>query len=381
MADLKEPMIPFDEEDLTDVKYYKQKDGNIKIVFYLDIPYFNVKLYVDGIPYTDGFNDKEPYDHQTHFFFVSEEKLNALSVLMLTAYSEPDGGDLYYTVVPYGNPYFYSDDELLGEYNSRISVVSEEYENVSDGVEYTHYICKDKNGVPVHEFLLTVDTSKASLYVGTPNDGYDGKKVKAKVPEMINSAVKNGVNAVAAVNADFFDMFGDCSPSGLCVKNGKIVANEDSKRPFIGIKKDGTPLLTTLEENPEIINELECAASGLEMIVRDGKIFQWGPLEPFSYVRHPRTAAGLTKDGKLLLLVVDGRIPDYSNGVTLVDLAEFMIEHGADRAVNLDGGGSSVIYTKKNGEFILHSNPADLFRPFDKLIREEFNCIIVTAKE
>ena len=381
MLDMKEPMLPFDEDDFDGVKYYKEEDGSIKIVVYLTIPYFKAKLYVDGKPYTDCFNDREPYDHQTHFYRVPADVISNLSVLMFTAYSDPDGGELFYTIVPCINPEFAQDDALLDEYNSRITVESEKKETVCDGVEYSHMLCSDKNGAPVHMFLLTVDTGKASLYAGTPDDGYESRNVKAKVPEMIDSAVENGVNAVAAVNADFFDMFGDCSPSGLCVKNGRVVANADSKRPFIGIKKDGTPVLATLEEYPELIDELDCAVSGLEMIVKDGRIFQWGPLEPFSYVRHPRTAAGLTKDGKVLLLVVDGRIPSYSNGASLVDLAEFMIARGADRAVNLDGGGSSVIYTKKDGEFVFHSNPADLFRPNDKLIREEFNCIIVTAKE
>lgn len=373
-------MLPLDEEDFSGVKYYKNDDGSVKVVIYLSIPYFKAKLYVDGVPYTDGFNDMEPYDHQTHFYLIPDGVLTDLSVLMFTAYDQPENGDLYYTVVPCINPKFEDRDTLLEEYNSRITVDSEEKESVADGVEYTHMLCSDKNGAPVHMFMLEVDTGKASLYIGTPDDGYENINVKATVPAMIDSAVKNGVKAVAAVNADFFDIFGNCSPSGLCVKNGRVVANADSRRPFIGIKKDGSPVIDTLTECPQLIDGLECAAAGLEMIVKDGKIYEWGPLEPFSYVRHPRTAAGVTKDGKVILLVVDGRIPDYSNGASLIDLAEFMISRGADRAVNLDGGGSSVIYTKRGDEFILHSNPADLFRPFDKLIREEFNCIIVTER-
>ena len=98
------------------------------------------------------------------------------------------------------------------------------------------------------------------------------------------------------------------------------------------------------------------------MIVCDGKLSQWGPLEPFAYVRHPRTAAGVKKDGTILLLAVDGRIPAYSNGASLVDLAKLMLSFGADRAVNLDGGGSSVVYTKKGDEFVLRNEPADLCR-------------------
>ncbi len=375
--EIKNNAEPFDEDDLREIKYYRTADGKIKIVFYFDIACFRAKLYIGENILYDGFNDKEPYDNQTHFFYVPEKLLSDGTELLFVAEDSFEDGDPVYFEFTYSNPGFADRAALLEEYNSRITVLNEETEKVCDGVNYSHFVCEDKNSAPVHMFLLEVDSKQASLYVGTPDDGYESGGVVAKIPEMIDSAVKNGQYAVAAINADFFDMFGDGSPSGLCVKNGKIIANADSKRVFIGIKKDGTPLLTTLAENPEVLDELQCAASGLEMIVRDGKLYEWGELEPFSYVRHPRSAAGLTKDGKILLLVVDGRIPEYSNGATLVDLAEFMISKGADRAVNLDGGGSSVVYTKRGDEFVLHNNPADLFRPYDKLIRDEFNCLIV----
>jgi len=56
--------------------------------------------------------------------------------------------------------------------------------------------------------------------------------------------------------------------------------------------------------------------------------------------RAPRTAIGLTKEGKILLVVVDGR-SRASVGLTLLELAQFMLEQGAVEALNLDGGGSS----------------------------------------
>lgn len=374
--EIKKNSEPLDTDDLSDIRFYRI-DGKVKIVFYFSMPYFRTKLYVGDTEFIDAFNDREPYDVQTHFFYIPEEILSEDTPLLFVGDDAFENGDTLFYEFTFGKPEFADRNKLLKDYNSQIKTVSEEKEEVCDGVMYTHMFCEDKNNAPVHMFLLEVDSKKASLYVGTPNDGYENKEVDAKVPEMIESAVKNGHNAVAAVNADFFDIFGNKSPSGLCIKNGRIVANADSKRPFIGIKKDGTPVISTLTEDTELLDNLDCAAAGLEMIVKDGKIYEWGELEPFSYVRHPRTAAGMTKDGKILLLVVDGRIPDYSNGASLVDLAQFMIDNGADRAINMDGGGSSVIYTKRDGEFILHSNPADLYRPFDKLIRDEFNCLIV----
>lgn len=56
--------------------------------------------------------------------------------------------------------------------------------------------------------------------------------------------------------------------------------------------------------------------------------------------RAPRTAIGITKGGKALLVVVDGR-RSTSVGFSLLELAQFMLEQGAVDAMNLDGGGSS----------------------------------------
>lgn len=59
--------------------------------------------------------------------------------------------------------------------------------------------------------------------------------------------------------------------------------------------------------------------------------------------RHPRTALGILPDGRVLLLVVDGRRPTHSLGMTLVELAMALRALGAVDAMNLDGGGSSTM--------------------------------------
>ncbi|MDH5803800.1 MAG: phosphodiester glycosidase family protein [Gemmatimonadota bacterium] len=64
---------------------------------------------------------------------------------------------------------------------------------------------------------------------------------------------------------------------------------------------------------------------------------------------HPRTAAGVTEDGELILVVVDGRQPE-SRGVDLEELADIMLGLGAVEAMNLDGGGSSMLIV--NGELV-----------------------------
>lgn len=59
--------------------------------------------------------------------------------------------------------------------------------------------------------------------------------------------------------------------------------------------------------------------------------------------RQPRTAIGGTKDGKVMLLVCDGRGSNGSNGLTLSEMADIFVEMNMDYAINLDGGGSSAI--------------------------------------
>ncbi len=80
------------------------------------------------------------------------------------------------------------------------------------------------------------------------------------------------------------------------------------------------------------------------MLVKDGNVFLTTKTEEFGSDvaggRAPRTALGLTKDGHIILAVIDGR-QSHSVGLTLLELARFMQELGAVDAMNLDGGGSS----------------------------------------
>ena len=61
-------------------------------------------------------------------------------------------------------------------------------------------------------------------------------------------------------------------------------------------------------------------------------------------MRHPRTAVAKLKDGKFLMITVDGRQPGISVGMTLQELAEYLLSIGTTDAMNLDGGGSTTMY-------------------------------------
>ncbi|MFC6996094.1 phosphodiester glycosidase family protein [Rufibacter roseus] len=59
--------------------------------------------------------------------------------------------------------------------------------------------------------------------------------------------------------------------------------------------------------------------------------------------REPRTGIGRTADNKVILLVVEGRNPGISAGVTIPEMAQIFLGIGAEEAMNFDGGGSSAL--------------------------------------
>jgi hypothetical protein len=91
-------------------------------------------------------------------------------------------------------------------------------------------------------------------------------------------------------------------------------------------------------------DDAEQAVTGQEIFVRQGQ-YSMNPVAAATYKTHePRTSVALSKnERKLLLFVVDGRQPGYSEGVTLEEMAELIGEHGGWTALHLDGGGSSTL--------------------------------------
>jgi hypothetical protein len=89
-------------------------------------------------------------------------------------------------------------------------------------------------------------------------------------------------------------------------------------------------------------------------------------LPSFSTTRHPRTAIASLPGNKALLLVVDGRQPALSVGMSLDELARLLIELGAIEAINLDGGGSSTMAI--DGKVVNHPSDVTGERPVSDAI-------------
>lgn len=71
------------------------------------------------------------------------------------------------------------------------------------------------------------------------------------------------------------------------------------------------------------------------------------PPDPNDLSVEPRTCIGVSEDGtKVWIMVVDGRNFYYSNGMSFVELGQFMKAVGSYDAINLDGGGSSTFFVR-----------------------------------
>lgn len=107
------------------------------------------------------------------------------------------------------------------------------------------------------------------------------------------------------------------------------------------------------DKGPEISGirkrwKMETAIGGGPVLVQNGKVRITNDAERMFMGKaandlHPRTAMGYTANGKLLILVVEGRNSGKAEGASLPELANIFLSLGAVEALNLDGGGSSCL--------------------------------------
>lgn len=157
--------------------------------------------------------------------------------------------------------------------------------------------------------------------------------------------LSNGANrmgAVIAINASFF--LGSRTV-GPVVADGQLIHPDNFPQQVIMLHTDGSihihPSDGALAEDP---TTMHFALSGSHALVTDGVVTSdFGPDNENGvlYKRHPRTAVGIDKNGFFYMVVIDGRRPPASQGVTMPELAGFIGRLGVEDAVNLDGGGSA----------------------------------------
>jgi iron(II)-dependent oxidoreductase len=131
---------------------------------------------------------------------------------------------------------------------------------------------------------------------------------------------------------------------GLAVSNGVQYSTDDG-RPALtlpGDPRSGTAYIGRAPFPADVYN----AIGGNKMLVEDGQPVDPATWDPIGGAldQNPRTSVGLSADErKLIIIVIDGRQGGFSEGVTLPEMAEYLIEFGAHTGLNLDGGGSSTM--------------------------------------
>lgn len=165
----------------------------------------------------------------------------------------------------------------------------------------------------------------------------DRKKTTTKFAQQYRCSV--------AINADFFHYDG-YSPVGLAVGEGEQWpgTNDTASWATLIVNKSNEVRLARPEEYVPYSEDILAAVGGKNWLVEGGKVVQPACASGDSFCgRHPRTAVGLSADGKTLIMVaVEGR-SSASKGASLPELADIMLSLGADRAMNLDGGGSTAM--------------------------------------
>lgn len=143
----------------------------------------------------------------------------------------------------------------------------------------------------------------------------------------------------------------ETSTSQLAIpENGFVVVGPASKLNQLIDKKEIKFNVKTLPE----WNNVKHIIGGGPYLVKNGQAYVDVSEQKLGAIggRNPRSAIGYTADGDLIIVAVDGR-EKASVGMSLWELASFMKSIGCINAMNLDGGGSTVLYV--NGKVV--NNP------------------------
>jgi exopolysaccharide biosynthesis protein len=97
-------------------------------------------------------------------------------------------------------------------------------------------------------------------------------------------------------------------------------------------------------------------------VVREGVQAEFR-VDEFTWVPYPRSIVAQDRSGRtLLFLVVDGKQPGYSEGMTLAEAAQLLLAVGGFTGIQLDGGGSATL-VRDQGQVRVVSSPANFQIP------------------
>ena len=203
--------------------------------------------------------------------------------------------------------------------------------------------------------LNEIDNEKYKGYylvIKDPTRVKVGSTSKLKVEGETTSQIAENNEAVAAINGGgFTDQSSNALwtgnggfPIGLIMSGGEIKYNdlgENGEADLLAITKEGVMLVGKYSvEKLQELGVQEALSFGPSLVIN-------GKMTPMSgdggWGIAPRTVIGQSKDGAIILLVIDGR-GSSSLGATLKEAQEVIYKLGAVNAMNLDGGKSTTMY-------------------------------------
>ena len=232
-------------------------------------------------------------------------------------------------------------------------VRAEEVRALSAGPGTAYYSLKSEEG-PWAIHLLRVDMNRCELGLEVVRAPRQEELAggRSRVTELLAGP---DPRIVAAVNGDFFTPEG--LPLGTEVVGGDVRRVRD--RPAFAWRPGAPPWMgvpTTEGDSVLVVgwriprgapDGVSQVVGGFpQLLVEGGRVGDLlvGENPSFAAARHPRTAVGFDpSSGHLWLVGVDGRQSGYSDGMSLPELAGLLEALGVTQAVNLDGGGSTVM--------------------------------------
>jgi hypothetical protein len=147
---------------------------------------------------------------------------------------------------------------------------------------------------------------------------------------------------------------------GLQVTAGKVISKGNEKFDALLINKSNKVWVSA---PPFDLKDVHHGIGGFQIVLKKGEI----PAKMPDYNKgliHPRTAAGISADGKtLILLVIDGRQDNWSQGASIAEVGQWLKALGAADGINLDGGGTTTMVVAEGAKAKILNQPIHANKP------------------
>ena len=223
------------------------------------------------------------------------------------------------------------------------------------------------------------DSRQTVSVVAYPARNFTTEIIQLDGKACATSELGKAAGADAALNGSYFNMktlapvtfvlidkqiLGRTTPGETMRTNGVIALRDKRGRKMDILRCDTT-------QYSRIARRYRSALAAGPVPVRS---VEYDSEDSFYARRHPRTLIGKRADGTVVMAVIDGRFKGEADGATIAETAYIACQLGLVDALNLDGGGSSTLWTAQEGVL---NHPYDNKRFDHEGERGVPNCIVI----